>query len=119
VVPTLRPVNRDLPLERRIDDFTAQRARLNETVSGVRRGALLIEHESPTVAKWLREARRARAREVERVFAAELQERPAAVRHALVAACSWTSWQSLRFHQGLSAERAREAMRAAVSALLR
>jgi len=118
VVPTLRPIDPDLPLPGRIDEFTAQRARLYETVSGVRRGALLIEHESPAVASRLAEVRYAKAKEVERVFAAELRERPPAVRDALVAACAWTSWQSLRFHQGLKASHAREAMKAAIAGLL-
>jgi TetR/AcrR family transcriptional regulator, regulator of autoinduction and epiphytic fitness len=119
VVPTLKPVDPELPLAERIEAFTAQRARLYETVSGVRRGAILIEHESPTVAKRLQGVRRAKADEVERVFATELRGRPAAVRDALVAACAWTSWQSLRFHQGLSAAEARGAMNAAVTGLLR
>ena len=118
VAPTLRPIDPSLPLAQRIDEFIAQRARLCETISGVRRGALLIEHESPTVAERLLTVRRAKAKEVERVFAAELSGRPRAVRDALVSACAWTSWQSLRFHQGLSASRAREAMKATVSALL-
>jgi AcrR family transcriptional regulator len=118
VVPTLRPVDPGLPLPQRIEEFSAQRARLYETVSGVRRGAILIEHESATVADRLQGVRRAKAKEVEKVFAAELAGRPPAVRDALVAACAWTGWQSLRFHQGLSPGRAREAMKAAITALL-
>ncbi|HEY1356732.1 MAG TPA: TetR/AcrR family transcriptional regulator [Thermoleophilaceae bacterium] len=118
IVPTLRPVDPALPLAERIDEFTAQRARLYEKVSGVRRGAILIEHESATVADRLQRVRRAKVREVEKVFAAELAGRDQAVRDALTAACAWTSWQSLRFHQGLSAARAREAMRAAIRGLL-
>jgi TetR/AcrR family transcriptional regulator of autoinduction and epiphytic fitness len=119
VVPTLRPVSRELPLERRIAEFAAQRARLYETVSGVRRGAVLMEHESAAVAGRLQAVRRAKAEEVERVFAAELRDRPAAVRQAFAAACAWTSWQGLRFHQGLSASEAEEAMKAALTGLLR
>jgi AcrR family transcriptional regulator len=118
VVPTLEPVDPGLPLAERIDAFATQRARLYETVSGVRRGAILIEHESPTVARRLQSVRRAKAAEVERVFAAELSERPRAVRDAAVAACAWTAWQSLRYHQGLSPARAREAMQAALTGLL-
>jgi TetR/AcrR family transcriptional regulator, regulator of autoinduction and epiphytic fitness len=118
VAPTLRRIDRELPLAERIDEFTAQRARLYETVSGVRRGALLIEHESPTVAGRLAEVRAAKAKEVEKVFATELRGRAPAVRRALIAACAWTSWQSLRFHQGLSAARAEEAMKAAIAGIL-
>jgi TetR/AcrR family transcriptional regulator, regulator of autoinduction and epiphytic fitness len=118
VAPTLRRIDRELPLAERIDEFTAQRARLYETVSGVRRGALLIEHESPTVAGRLAEVRAAKAKEVEKVFATELRGRAPAARRALIAACAWTSWQSLRFHQGLSAAQAEEAMKAAIAGIL-
>lgn len=118
VVPTLKPVDLDAPLAERIDQFTERRAGLYETVSGVRRGAILIEHESPTVAGRLQAVRRAKAEEVEKLFAAELAGRDRAVRDALVAACAWTSWQSLRFHRGLSVTQARDAMRAAIAALL-
>jgi len=118
VAPSLRRIDPSLPLDQRIEEFTAQRARLCETISGVRRGAILIEHESPTVADRLAAVRQAKAKETERVFAAELSGRPTAVRDALVSACAWTSWQSLRFHQGLSAPRARGAMKSAVTALV-
>lgn len=118
VVPRLRPIPLDLPLVERIDGFVDQRAWLLETVSGVRRGAVLIEHESPVVADNLRRVRAAKAAEVQRIFEPELDGRPAAVRDALVAATSWTAWESLRTHQGLGADQARDAMRAAVRALL-
>ena len=74
--PTLRPIDPRLPLDERLDAFVAQRARLLERVTGVRRAALLREHESETIAAWLNAARRAKAREVERVFARELAELP-------------------------------------------
>lgn len=118
VMRTLRVIDPGLPLERRIDEFVEQRTGLLETVSGVRRGAILLEHESETVAGRLRWARRVKAKEVERVFAAELSGREPAVRHALIAACAWTAWQGLRFHQGLSAARARDAVRAAIVGIL-
>jgi hypothetical protein len=59
---------------------------------------------------------------VERIFGAELDaldgSRRATVLAALVAASAWTSWESLRAHQGLSAERAQAAMRFALASLL-
>lgn len=123
VLPTLVRIDPELPLADRIEAFTAQRARLLETVSGVRRGALLIESESATARLRLQEARRAKAREVERVFAPELGPVPKAERAsllaALVALAAWTSWDSWRNHQGLSAEEARAAMRAGFERLLR
>jgi TetR/AcrR family transcriptional regulator of autoinduction and epiphytic fitness len=123
IMPTLRPVDVTLPLEERLDAFVAQRARLLERVTGVRRAALLLEHESETIAGWLNTARRAKAREVERVFAAELAALPdssrATVKPALVAASAWPAWESYRIHQRLGFERARAAMRTTLAALLR
>ena len=122
VMPTLRPVDASLPLADRIDEFTRQRARLYEMIGGVRRAALLIEHESPAVAGWLTTARRAKAADAERVFRRELEAIPAderePVRAALIAACAWPAWDSWRTHQRLGVTRARDAMAAAIGALL-
>jgi TetR/AcrR family transcriptional regulator, regulator of autoinduction and epiphytic fitness len=122
VMPTLRPVDASLPLAERIDEFTRQRARLYELIGGVRRAALLIEHESPAVAGWLTTARRAKAAEAERVFRRELEALPAderePLRAALVALCAWPAWDSWRTHQRLGVSRARAAMAAAIRALL-
>jgi TetR/AcrR family transcriptional regulator of autoinduction and epiphytic fitness len=123
VMPTLSPVDASLPLDERIDQFTRQRARLYELIGGVRRAALLIEHESPAVAGWLTTARRAKAAEAERVFRRELEAIPAderePLRAALVAVCAWPAWESWRAHQRLGVSRARAAMAAAIGALLR
>src|SRR5215210_2985418 len=74
VAPTLDPIDLSLPLPQRIEAFVAQRARLLETVTPVRRAALLLEPESAVVAGWLQSARRQKAKEVERVFRAELDQ---------------------------------------------
>jgi TetR/AcrR family transcriptional regulator of autoinduction and epiphytic fitness len=122
VAPTLEPIDVSLPLPERIDAFVAQRARLLEEVTPVRRAALLLEPESEVVSGWLQSTRRQKAREVERAFGAELDELGRRERDtvlaALVAASAWTSWESLRAHQGLSVERAQAAMRRAVASLL-
>jgi TetR/AcrR family transcriptional regulator, regulator of autoinduction and epiphytic fitness len=122
VAPTLEPIDVTLPLPERIDAFVAQRARLLEEVTPVRRAALLLEPESEVVSGWLQSTRRQKAREVERAFGAELDELGRRERDtvlaALVAASAWTSWESLRAHQGLSVERAQAAMRRAVASLL-
>src|SRR3954469_24135754 len=47
----------EAPLEERLDAFVAQRARLLERVTAVRRAALLLEPSSPTIAGWLRAVR--------------------------------------------------------------
>ncbi|HYP48497.1 MAG TPA: TetR/AcrR family transcriptional regulator [Thermoleophilaceae bacterium] len=123
VVPTLSPIDADLPLDERLDAFVEQRCRLLETLSGVRRGALLMEPESTTIANWLRRARSAKAAEARRVFARELDARAPAERAplaaALVAACSWTAWECYRLHQELSAGEAAAAMRTGLAALVR
>lgn len=122
IAPTLEPIDLSLPLGERIDAFVSQRARLLEEITPVRRAALLREHDSEVVAGWLQSLRRQKAREVERVFRAELDriEQPerGLVLGALVAASAWTSWESLRAHQRLSVDRSRGAMRTAVGALL-
>ena len=122
VMPTLHPVDASQPLEARIDQFTRQRARLYELIGGVRRAALLIEHESPAVAGWLTTARRAKADEAERVFRRELEALPAderrPVRAALIVVCAWPAWEGWRTHQRLGVSRARAAMAAAIGALL-
>ncbi|MBA3262583.1 MAG: TetR/AcrR family transcriptional regulator [Thermoleophilaceae bacterium] len=122
VVPTLRPIDSSLPLPERIDQFTQQRARLYELISGVRRAALLIEHESSSVAGWLTTARQAKAAEAERVFRRELDAIPAderePARAALIALCSWPAWDSWRTHQRLSVARSRAALAAGIAGLL-
>jgi TetR/AcrR family transcriptional regulator, regulator of autoinduction and epiphytic fitness len=122
VAPTLEPVDVQLPLRERTDAFVAERARLLEAITPVWRAALLLEPDSTTVSGWLRSARKQKAAEVERVFGPELDSREREARAmllaALVAASAWTSWEALRQHQGLSAERARAAVRATLAGLL-
>jgi TetR/AcrR family transcriptional regulator, regulator of autoinduction and epiphytic fitness len=122
IVPTLDPIDVSLPLAERIEAFVAQRARLLETVTPVRRAALLLEPESEVVAGWLQSTRRQKAREVERVFGPELerveQTQRGVLLASLVAASAWTAWEGLRAHQRLSEDRSRTVMRATLAALL-
>jgi len=122
VLPTLHPIDTTLPLRDRIERFATQRASLYERIGGVRRAALLIEHESTSVAGWLATARKAKAAEVERVFRAELEAIPAderePLRAALVVLCSWQAWEGWRTHQRLSVARSRTALSAGIEALL-
>jgi AcrR family transcriptional regulator len=123
VMPTLRPIDSSLPLPERVQQFSQQRGRLYERIGGVRRAALLIEHESSSVAGWLTTARQAKATEAERVFRRELDAIPADERAprraALIAHCSWSAWESWRTHQRLGVARARAALAAGITALLR
>jgi len=122
IMPTLHAIDTALPIGERLDAFVAQRASLLERVTGVRRAALLREHESETIAAWLTAARRAKVREVERVFDEELSElgaeSRATVKAAMVAASGWPAWESYRIHQHLGFERASAAMRTTLSRLL-
>jgi TetR/AcrR family transcriptional regulator, regulator of autoinduction and epiphytic fitness len=121
----IAPMLEDLPppeasLEERLKAFAAQRARMLEFVSPVRRAALLLEPSSPTVAGWLRVVREGAAAEVARVFAPELDGNPdrRELLAAMVAAAAWPAWESLRAHQGLSPRGAEAVMRRTLAALL-
>jgi AcrR family transcriptional regulator len=122
VIALTKLVSREGPLAGRIATFTEQRARLLEAISPVRRSALLSEPFSPAIAKRLRWARRRGRLEVERVFRIELERRPAAERRelteALTAASSWSAWEALRAHQGLTPAQARKVMARTLRALL-
>jgi AcrR family transcriptional regulator len=122
IMPTLHAIDTTLPLGERLDAFVEQRASLLERVTSVRRAALLREHESETIAAWLTAARRAKAREVAKVFAGELDRVPpedrVRVLPAMVAATGWPAWESYRVHQRLGFERARAAMRLSLGRLL-
>ena len=112
----------DLPLDERIDRFVDQRARVWEVVAPVRRAALLNEPFSDVVREGLEAARRLAHAELAVVFAGELDALPAhdrtRVHAALSAAAEFSTWESLRAHQGLSVDDARGAVHTAVAALL-
>ena len=115
--------DRDAPLEERLDVFVDQRARFHEFVTPVRRSALLTEPFSPVIAERLKMTREAGATHVEHVFGPELdavtgRERED-LRAALCAIAAWPTWESLRRHQGLPAERARAILRNLLAAQLK
>jgi TetR/AcrR family transcriptional regulator, regulator of autoinduction and epiphytic fitness len=116
------PVPRAGALEVRIDAFVSQRARILELVSPVRRGALLMEPFSEAISEGLSAFRALKRAEAARVFARELERLPederAATERALGAVASWSAWEELRRHQGLSFDEARAALRRAVAALV-
>ncbi|MEA2466787.1 MAG: TetR/AcrR family transcriptional regulator, regulator of autoinduction and epiphytic fitness [Thermoleophilaceae bacterium] len=122
IAPLIEPLpGVDAPLEERVRAFVAQRSRLLEKVSPVRRAALQMEPSSETVAGWLRAVRSGAAAEIEHVFGPELARAGAdrdELLAALVAAAAWPTWESLRAHQGLSPEAAEAAMRRTLAALL-
>jgi AcrR family transcriptional regulator len=113
----------DAPLGDRLDAFVDQRARFHEFVTPVRRAALLTEPFSEVIAAKLALARTGGAAQVEHVFRAELdglhRRARADVLAALCAIAAWPTWESLRKHQGLDADRARTVLRAMLAAQLK
>jgi len=106
----------------RLDAFVRQRVALLEAITPVRRGAMLYAPFSMVLSRRLREFRTFKASEARRVFAHELAGIPARDRRvataALAAAASWSAWEELRAHQGLSIAQARRAMQHTIDAVL-
>ncbi|HEY7957412.1 MAG TPA: TetR/AcrR family transcriptional regulator [Polyangia bacterium] len=122
VIPTLRTVAAEGPLQQRIDALVSERARLYEEVANTWRAAVLQEPFSTEISRrmamvrgWLRD-------DAERVFAPELAARSTKdgkeLQAALAAASGMAGWEELRRHQGLSIEPARRAMARMLAALL-
>ena len=122
VTATVTRIPRDGKLDDRLATFVAERARLHEAVTPVRRAALLVEPFSTEIAGRLAMTRRSGRREVEKVFAIELDaQRPGDRRElieALTAASSWSAWETLRAQQKLSIPLATRVMARTIEALL-
>ena len=115
------PVPTNRPLSERIAALVAQRARLYEANTPVRRASLLQEPFSFAIATRLKHWRNAMRADVARIFAAELARLPSArrteVRDALGVAVSWSAWEHLRRHAGLPPARAKRAVARMLTAL--
>lgn len=122
LAPLLVPIPTGGSFGARLSMLVTRRSRVLEAIAPVRRASLRVEPFSNEVRTRLEQARARGRREMERVFARELAELPAAERRdvaaALGAAGSWSTWEHLRRHQGLSIERARKVMARTVAALL-
>lgn len=107
----------------RIASFVAARARQHEAIAPVRRAAIISEPFSGVLHRRLTQARARDRAEVARVFGQELSARTAIERRelleAMTAAASWSAWESLRAHQGLTAAQARRVVKLLLSALLK
>lgn len=122
VKPLTVPISVALPLARRIEAFSAQRGRLLETLSPVRRAAVLMEPFRPALAKRLKHARDLMRAAAIAAFAPELSKFAADEKRTTIAALdvvtSWVAWEQMRRHQGLSEADARGVMAATIRALL-
>lgn len=108
--------------EARIDVFVDYRARLYETISPIRRAALLQEPFSSVIATRLELARSLHRLDLHRAFGPELDAARAAgdstLEEALSAATSFLVWDDMRRLAKLEVEAASAALRRVVSSLL-
>lgn len=115
-------IDADAPFEERLEAVVAQRVRVYEWITPVRRAALLMEPTLESVHRSLETVRATKRADALRVFARELDERAAeerpAVEAALCAVSSWSAWDALRTQQGLELEQAAAALRHGLRAVL-
>ena len=110
------------PLGDRTRSFVERRAELLETISPVRRAALLQEPFSEELARRLRWAHDMAREELVRTFAPELERPPREDAMSLVAALdvatNWSAWDTLRRMNGLSIGDSKGVMEGTIRALL-
>jgi AcrR family transcriptional regulator len=110
------------PLPQRLRTFVDRRAKLLETVTPVRRAAILQEPFSEVLAARLRWAHDMARSELERTFAPELEAYTPAARTELVAALdvatNWPAWDTLRRMNDLSIAESMRVMERAIGSLL-
>ncbi|HUA32902.1 MAG TPA: TetR/AcrR family transcriptional regulator [Candidatus Binataceae bacterium] len=118
-LPAISPT---APLNKRVTELVAQRTRILEFISPVRRHAVLRAPFAPTIANLLAGAREMARDQIAEVFERELIAMPAAERrdvlNALAVAMSWESWEFMRRQQGQSEADARRVMERTIRALL-
>ncbi len=122
VKPLTAPIPVTLPFARRVEEFSAQRGRLLETLSPVRRAAVLMEPFRPALAKRLKHARDLARAAAIAAFAPELSKLHGDEKRATIAALdlatSWVAWEQMRRHQGLPETDARGVIATTIRALL-
>jgi AcrR family transcriptional regulator len=106
----LPPLVTEGSFEERFEAFVERRRVVYEFGAGVRRAALLQEPFSPAISQAMSVGRQRMRVEVSRAFAPEIAacraEDAARLSLALDIATGSTTWESLRAHQGLSADEA-------------
>ena len=110
------------PLSARVDAFVAERARLYEEITPMRRATVHFVEVSELVANQMADTRVWLRDELEQVFERELAKRPPSDRRDLVAAVdmatSWEAWNLLRTVEGCSVPRARRVLARVMNRLL-
>jgi TetR/AcrR family transcriptional regulator of autoinduction and epiphytic fitness len=112
-----RPVSPDLPLDRRIEAYCRQRARLLEQIAPAARAAALKEPFSPALQRYRRSHVERVRDELRTLFAAELGG-DGELLAALTATSMWPTWGTWRDAMGLDPDAARAALVRTVTALL-
>ncbi|MEU5789818.1 TetR/AcrR family transcriptional regulator [Micromonospora purpureochromogenes] len=117
----VRPISPELPLTRRIGEFSTQRARMLEVLAPSARASALREPFSPQLRR-NREGNIARVRgEIETVFGPELAHAGPGreqLLDALTVASTWSAWSMMRDAMGLDVEAARATLTRILGALL-
>ena len=114
----VRPIDPELPLDRRIELFSTQRSELLEALTPIRRAAAVHAPFSPAIQARVTAGHTFFRMELEAVFDHELDadpDRREVLLDMLDIAASWSSWDELRAYDGRSVEEAS----AVVAALLR
>ncbi|GAA2548425.1 TetR/AcrR family transcriptional regulator [Winogradskya consettensis] len=111
------PIPADLPLDRRIDAYCHQRARLLEQIAPAAKASALKEPFSQTLQSYRRtHINRVRA-ELQTLFPDAIGTDEDLL-NALTAASMWPSWGTLRDGMGLEPEAARAALTRTITTLL-
>lgn len=122
IAPLFEPPAAEGPLHVRVATLVARRSRLYEEMTPVRRAGERLRDTSPVIAKQLGFARRVLRRQLEVLFAPELEALAPGFRRevldAIEVASSWRTWDVLRTEQRCSVARARAVVTRMVTALL-
>ncbi len=122
VVDLLRPISADLPFEERLELLVAQRARLHEAITPIRRAAAVHAPMSPAIRGRVQAGHEFLRAEVAQVFAPELEGVAPEQRERLLdmvdVASTWASWDVVRTLDGRSCEEAAAVMTEMIRAVL-
>jgi TetR/AcrR family transcriptional regulator, regulator of autoinduction and epiphytic fitness len=118
----VHPISPEGPLADRVAALVAQQARIMPLVAPVRRAAGHVAHTSAVVAARIAETYPLSRARIEATFSPELQALQGDARREQVASLasitSFTFWEDLTTHHGLSPKLAEQAMARALTALL-
>jgi len=119
ITPLLAPIDPTAPRAERVRALVAQRAQVFDRIAPVRRAGLRSAGGSPVLREGLERTARRFRRQIEEVFAAELDGPDRRDRiAALDLVCSFDAWEQLRVGQRLSAGSAQRVVESLVTGIL-